>query len=297
MHVRDNKRGSNLVTVIQKIRRELLKPLSRLCVKSTSVNYFGLNLKVPLIHGLGVGYLVPADEWMSKCLSIFLANKKGAIVDIGANIGLYLVKLKSLDSQREYYGFEPNPVCNFYTKELISANDFQKVRMFPFALSNVRELRRFYAKRKADKMGSLHDYARPGEIKSNSFDLVTFPGDEFFDLLDIENICTMKIDVEGFELEVLRGVKNTLVKYRPFVFCEIWHLPEKSDPTYGEKYRRAGEICKLMDELDYDIIGFEGKDNNLIHIKAADDFESNQGGDYVLVHKSERDKVLNAFNK
>ena len=80
-------------------------------------------------------------------------------------------------------------------------------------------------------MGSLHDYARPGEIKSNSFDLVTFPGDEFFALLDIDNICAMKIDVEGFELEVLQGVKDTLVKYRPFVFCEIWPLPEKSDPT------------------------------------------------------------------
>ena len=209
------------MTVLQKIRRELLKPISRLCLKPARVNYFGLNLKVPLIHGLGAGYLVPGDEWMSRCLSNFLANKKGAIVDIGANIGLYMVKLQSLDSKREYYGFEPNPLCNFYTQELISVNEFQNVRMFPFALSNVRELRRFYAKRKADKMGSLLDYARLGEIKSNSFDLFTFPGDEFFGLLDIDKICAMKIDVEGFELEVLQGLEHTLVKYRPFVFSEI----------------------------------------------------------------------------
>lgn len=281
------------MTVLQKIRRELLKPMSRLCVKSARVNYFGLNLKVPLIHGLGAGYLVPGDEWMSKCLSIFLANKKGAIIDIGANIGLYMVKLKSLDSQRAYYGFEPNPVCNFYTQELISANEFQNVRVFPFALSNDRELRRFYAKRKADKMGSLHDYARQGEIKNNSFDLVTFPGDEFFDLLDIDNICAMKIDVEGFEFEVLEGVKNTLVKYRPFVFCEIWHLPEKSDPTYDEKYRRAKDICELMDGIDYDIIGIGGKQNKLIDIKTVDDFDNNQRSDYFLIHKSERETVYN----
>jgi len=284
------------VTVLQKIRRELLKPISRLCVKSARVNYFGLNLKVPLLHGLGAGYLVPGDEWMSKCLSIFLANKKGAIIDIGANIGLYMVKLKSLDIQREYYGFEPNPVCNFYTQELIGANEFQNVRVFPFALSNSRELRRFYAKRKADKMGSLHDYSRQGEIKKNSFDLVTFPGDEFFDLLDIDNICAMKIDVEGFELEVLEGVKNTLVKYRPFVFCEIWHLPEISDPTYDEKFRRSDSICKLLKGIDYEIIGIEGKQNNLIEIKAVDDFESNQRSDYLLVHKSDRANVVDAFN-
>ncbi len=99
------------MTVLQKIRHELLKPISQLCLKSARVNYFGLNLKVPLIHGIGAGYLVPGDDWMSKCLSIFLDNKKGAIIDIGANIGLNMVKLKSLDSQRDYYGFEPNPVC------------------------------------------------------------------------------------------------------------------------------------------------------------------------------------------
>ena len=233
---------------------------------------------------------------MSKCLSIFLANKEGAVIDIGANIGLYMVKLKSLDFNRDYYGFEPNPVCNNYLHELVSANDFLNVHLFPFALSNVQELRRFYAKRKADKMGSLHDYARPGEIKNNSFDLVTFPGDEFFDLLNLENLCVMKIDVEGFELEVLQGVQNTLVKYRPYVFCEIWHLPEESDSTYHEKKRRGAAICELMGKLDYDIIGFQNKNNKLVKISVVDDFDANQRGDYLLTHKSEREKIINSFS-
>jgi len=283
------------VAVLQKIRRELLKPLSRLCVKSARVNYFGLNLKIPLIHGLGAGYLVPGDEWMSSCLLKFLNNKKGAVVDIGANIGLYLVKLKALDSETEYYGFEPNPMCNFYLQELISANQFNNTRVFPFALSNAKELKRFYAKRKADKMGSLHNYARPDDVKSNSFDLVTFPGDEFFDLLDVDKICAMKIDVEGFELEVLQGLKNTLVKYRPFVFCEIWHLPPESDLTYDEKYRRGSEICQLMDEIDYQIIGIENQHNSIVDIKTVGDFADNQRGDYIFFHSSDREKITESF--
>ena len=60
------------MAVLQKMRREIFKSLSHLCVKSARVNYFGLNLKAPLIQGLGTGYLVPGDEWMSKCLSDFL---------------------------------------------------------------------------------------------------------------------------------------------------------------------------------------------------------------------------------
>jgi len=115
------------------------------------------------------------------------------------------------------------------------------------------------------------------------------------DLQEIEKICAMKIDVEGFELEVLQGIKNTLVKYRPFVFCEIWHLPEKFDPAYDEKRRRGESICKLLNDIDYDIIGFVKKDNELVDIKAAEDFNDNQRSDYVLLHNSERENFVHSI--
>ncbi len=283
--------------VIQKIRRELVKPLSKLCLRSARVKYFGFDLRVPLIYGIGAGYLSPGDGWMRNCLSVFLKNKKGAIVDIGANIGVYLVKLKSLEPEREYYGFEPNPMCNYYTHELITANKFKNVRMFPFALSNKKEMRTFYAKRKADKMGSLHDYARPGEVKGNSFDLLTFPGDDFFELLRLEDICSIKIDVEGFELEVLEGIKKTLATYRPFVYCEIWEMPEKTNPMYEEKYRRRDSICKLLATIDYDMFGFTGDQQTLIAIKTVSDFANDQRSDYLLAHASDREKIVKLFGK
>lgn len=282
--------------VLNKIRRELFKPLSKLCLKSARVSYFGLNLKVPLIHGHGAGYLLPGDEWMSKCLSVFLKNKLGAVIDIGANIGLYMVKLKALDQNRDYYGFEPNPVCNFYTYELISANNFKNVRMFPFALSNQKELRTFYAKRKADKMGSLHEYARYGQEKENSFDLFTFSGDEFIRLLEIDKICSMKIDVEGFELEVLTGLQETLKQFKPYIFCEIWHLPEKGHPTFDEKFKRSKSICQLLESLDYHIYGVTEKDNSIVRVQNVGDFSNEQRGDYILVHSTEADHLIQAFN-
>ncbi len=282
--------------IIQKLRRELLKPLSKLGFNSATVNYFGLNLKVPLINGVGTGYLVPGDKWMSTCLSVFLDQKDGAVIDIGANIGLYMVVLKSLNKNRDYYGFEPNPMCNYYTQELVSSNNFKNVRMFPFALPNNKELRTLYAARKAAKTGSLLEHAQSGKTKSSSFDLFTFPGEEFFELLNIEHICAMKVDVEGLELEVLTGLKNTLATYKPFIFCEIWHLPEISDPTYDEKYRRADAICKLLDEFDYTILGVTKNTNNLIDIKTVNDFNDDQKTDYILTHKSEHDTIFNALD-
>lgn len=57
----------------------------------------------------------------------------------------------------------------------------------------------------------------------------------------------------------------------------------------------APYICKLLSEIDYVIIGFEGNQYNLVGIKVVDDFDTNQRGDYLLVHKSEREKVIDAF--
>ena len=134
------------------------------------------------------------------------------------------------------------------------------------------------------------------ETKSSSFDLFTFPGDEFFELLKIKNICAMKIDVEGLELEVLTGLKNTLATYKPFLFCEIWHLPETSDPTYDEKHRRGKAICKLLDAIDYTILGVTKEKNNLVDIKTVYDFNDDQKTDYILTHKDERDAIFKALD-
>ena len=93
--------------LIQKLRRELLKPLSKLGFNSARVNYFGLDLTVPLINGIGSGYLVPGDRWMSTCLSAFLDQKDGAVIDIGANIGAYSI-FAALHNAI-VYAYEPEP--------------------------------------------------------------------------------------------------------------------------------------------------------------------------------------------
>jgi len=72
-------------------------------------------------------------------------------------------------------------------------------------------------------------------------------------------------------------------------------LPDKSDPTYDEKLRRGDSICKLLNGIDYEIIGFEGKQNKLIDIKTVDDFDNNQQHDYVLVHRTDRGEIVNLF--
>ena len=56
------------------------------------------------------------------------------------------------------------------------------------------------------------------------------------------------------------------------------------------------QFCELLREIDYEIIGFEFAENNLVEINSVDDFENSQRGDYVLFPKSKREKLFSAFN-
>lgn len=282
-----------LIRLFNKFRRELYKSLSKISlIKNAGVNYKGLNLKVPVIDGIGSGYLVVGDDWMGNCLSVFLQNKSGIVVDIGVNIGLYLVNLKALNVDRDYLGFEPNNFCNFYTQVLIRKNSFHNVRVLPIALSNNREIRAFYVHRIGSKMGSFYNNVVTSKKTKYSFDVFTMPGDDFFELLSPDEICTFKIDVEGAELEVLQGLRSTLLKYKPFIFCEIWHLPGVNHPKYKEKYTRLAELTALMEEIDYVILSVDKNDSSKVdEITLIKQFNDNRRNDYILVHKSESDNL------
>lgn len=288
----------NLIRILNKFRRELYKPLSKLCViKKASVNYKGLKLNVPVFSGIGSGYLVTGDHWMSECLSVFLKKKNGMIIDVGVNIGLYLVNLRAIDSDRDYLGFEPNAFCNFYTQELIKLNGFRNARILPFALSDKSTVRTFHIGRIGDKTGSFHEYACINGV-NHSFDVFTMKGEDLFEMINADQICAVKVDVEGAELEVLRGLMPIIQKCRPYIFCEIWHLPYHDHPTYEEKYKRLVNIDALLKEIDYVVLAVDKTDSSIVdQISSVDQFNIKQRRDYILVHNSESNMLKTELAK
>jgi hypothetical protein len=74
------------------------------------------------------------DElWMGQILGVLLKQNNGAFLDVGVNIGQTLCQVKSIDFQREYFGFEPNPACNMFVEELVRINKFPCVKIFRLA--------------------------------------------------------------------------------------------------------------------------------------------------------------------
>ncbi|MDT8453120.1 MAG: FkbM family methyltransferase [Gammaproteobacteria bacterium] len=238
--------------IIKKIKRELIVLFSKICIKSARNDYLGLDLKYPIIYGMGRGYVIPKEIWMGECLKAFIHCKEGCVIDVGVNVGVYLVKLKVLTDKVEYFGFEPNAVCNYYTNELIRMNDFKHARVLPLALSDKMGVQVLYANKLGDKTASLVYETKNSADLEYSSDIVTVKGDDFIELLNIKQISVIKVDVEGAEFFVLNGLLDTIEKFRPFFYIEIWASEnDKSNGATG----RISDIYNLITSKDYTILG------------------------------------------
>ena len=58
------------------------------------------------------------------------------MIDVGVNIGRFLVYAAAADASRAYFGFEVQTACTYYVKQLIAPNQLQNATVFPVGLSD-----------------------------------------------------------------------------------------------------------------------------------------------------------------
>jgi FkbM family methyltransferase len=218
---------------------------------------------VPVINGLGADNLSLSELWMCSLLEKVLPLKKGVFLDVGVNIGQTLMKLKSVNSNIEYIGFEPNPVCVYYAGELIKANGYTNTRLLPVGIFNedcVLQLN-MYSEGDTDPAASIINNFRPGEKIYHKIFVQVSRFETVSGLLGINDIAIVKIDVEGAELEVLQSLENTLLLHRPFIFIEILPCYTESNTA---RIKRQAQLEELLTRLHYQIFRVIKKDHHTI---------------------------------
>lgn len=177
-------------------------------------------------------------------MSLYL-NKDSTYLDIGTNIG-YHARAVHLQNGCKVLGFEPN------TNHFLVA--WHNCKEYPIQLINAAV---------GNKSGKVKIKTfDPAQVENfGNISIVEEDGDEvdviMIDQLNLNACDLMKIDVEGFEFEVLEGANATIEKFNPVIFYEaqdsdVWpkcweFLNEReynqywvacrNDPV-GETYRR-----------------------------------------------------------
>ena len=205
--------------------------------------------KIPIINSTGYDHFFEKEEWFSTFFVRLLKNfnhENVHFLDIGANIGQTLLKVKSINCKIRYSGFEPNPVCISYLHKLLHINDLKEVQLFPSALSDhVGMIRLNYKDSFTDTTATILDGFR--RKTTGSIWVPVFMASNLSYLLE-QKANIIKIDVEGSELEVIKGMQLILENDRPLIICEILPVYSKEN-TF--RYSRQCELEKILSELHY----------------------------------------------
>lgn len=158
---------------------------------------------------------------LSTIAAKFLAPDRDAI-DVGANIGFYSVLLSGTLASGRVLAIEPNPKAYQRLQANLKRNNgTDKAITFPgIAGSSVKRNTISFplGMEEYTTVGPLH--GELGESAKTRVDV----DETTIDLLVQQNTLDpafIKIDVEGYEYEVLQGAINTIRASRPVILCEL----------------------------------------------------------------------------
>jgi len=140
------------------------------------------------------------------------------IVDLGANIGYYtLLEARAVGPQGRIYAVEPDPATFEILQRNIEVNGYQdRVQPFQMAIADRSGEARLYQSQKSNLNSLL-----PNPEDDETFKVIqTTTLDQF--VKDFEPIDFIRMDVEGFEHEILLGADRTFSSEHPIqLFMEV----------------------------------------------------------------------------
>ena len=149
------------------------------------------------------------EIYLDKIYDPYLLGKKDlTIVDVGQNIGLVSYYFK--DFAKIVIGLEPSTQHRQSSEEMVKFNKIENIKVLPYALSNENGKAKFY-KNDNNTMFSLSDTVN----KNDDFEEVeTITMDKLMEIEKIDHIDLLKLDVEGWESQIIasEGFRNVVDK-------------------------------------------------------------------------------------
>ena len=164
----------------------------------------------------------------------YLCEKQKISLDVGANLGLFTYFLQK--HSKEVFAFEPNPYPLRYLYSLVENN----TSVLPIAIGN--EDRIIELNIPKNRKGWSSNGASLKNIGINSgikLDVIC----KKIDSLSYENVGLIKIDVEGFEIEVIKGALRTINKCKPNMIIENEIIHQKNPK----------ELLNLITNFGYEV--------------------------------------------
>jgi len=152
-------------------------------------------------------------------LCYLLLNSNDNVIEVGSNIGALTIPLSYKIYDGALYSFESQKVIHDMLVDSLKVNNISNVSVSNVAIGD----------KKCDAYVPNLNYD-----KSNNFGGIGLSNqgvkvqqDTLDNLISLHSLKLIKVDVEGMELEVLKGATGLIRKHRPYIYFEN-DRPDKS---------------------------------------------------------------------
>ena len=209
------------------------------------------------------------NNFHHKRIIKYLKNHKiDLVIDVGAHKGEFLINIIPHVPFKKAYTFEPQlDVFSILKKKL---NNDERIKHNNLALSEIIEKKKITIN-KLTSTSSLSEFDNSSiflKIKNfllrqkneelNSYEVTTTTIDDYCEKLDLSN-SLLKIDVEGYELNVLKGSKNTIKKIK-FVLIEnqLFNIYKNNNEKDWHDYLMKNKFT-LIKKFRFPLLHFEDR--------------------------------------
>ena len=200
-------------------------------------------------HVRAGGYEKELQDLSTKLLA---GHTDGLVLDIGANLGSYVIPLAKQHPHLQFDAFEPQRIIYYQLCTNIFLNRLDNVYAHNAGISNETRITSYVLPNYAEETNigafsidfdtRLKDYEVKTEGVTERMPIINL------DSMQYEKVRLIKIDVEGHELQVLQGAEYTLSEngMPPIIFeAWTWKFPEKRQAVFDHLESLGYEITQI----------------------------------------------------
>jgi len=204
-----------------------------------------------------INYLF-ANQTSEKSLFKYLSGKKVIFFDVGSNLGLDIDNiLKIYLKKKEIHAFEPHSKNYFYLKNKYKTSEVFINQSF---IDKKKTTVKFYERTISSLSSAIKNddkYIKKRSIKTETID-------NYCEVNNIDRIHFLKIDTEGYDLNVLKSAKIKLKKKKiDLIKIEIIFSKNKKELSFHKNVKFDDKVFKdiydFLNSYGYKFCGFSNQ--------------------------------------
>lgn len=224
-------------------------------------------------------------ELEDELMAYELLKDGDTILDVGAHIGWYAINFAKRFPNSQIYAFEPIECTFDFLKRNIDRNKIRNINAYNYGCSNKEEQKILYYFKGGSAIASIENLIN--HKNAQKMNCVLKKIDTIVRDLEIQSIDFIKCDAEGSEFFVLQGAEETIKKFKPIIFTEL----------YEEWCQKCGyssaDVLKMLKVWNY--VPYQAIQGKLQEIK-CNELNDSERYNYFFLNSEKHLLLINKYN-